>query len=61
MPEIPTWNSELDELSKRFLSVRPRFFPNPSYHERTEVRDFRVPTCFERSFVPDTTPTYCTR
>ena len=43
------WNSELNDRSKRFFPQSEFvYFGVLSCRERTEVGDFRVPSCFER-------------
>lgn len=49
MPEFSTWNSELDDHSKRYFLVGAHsFFLQLSFLKCTEVGSQRFPSCFER-------------
>ena len=48
-PEFPTWNSELDDRSKRIFLVRAPFFSEISVvlnSLKSEISQFRVSSCF---------------
>lgn len=49
MPEFPTWDSEFDGLSNIFL-VGTRFF-SPENALKSEISQFRIPSCFERGII----------
>jgi hypothetical protein len=46
--EFPSWNSELDDRTKRIFPVRVHFLQFLICLEKTEVGVFRVPCYFER-------------
>jgi hypothetical protein len=51
-PEFPTWNSELDDCSKRIFPVGTHFFPEfpiVLILLKRVISPFRVCSCFERA------------